>query len=97
MDEPTELRPIFIECPTCGNQGCDECGKTGKYQLTECPKKYVGSDLVGAINLAAYAMKGSWPVDGGTLNQSAWFLDLVQTLENEQNLIDRDIAERNNG
>ena len=50
--------------------------------------------MMEAINLAAYAMRGDWPIRGGMLDQSAWFVDLVSRLESEQNKIDKEIAER---
>jgi hypothetical protein len=38
------------------------------------------------------AIKGLLPIAGGTLDQSAWFIDLMQTLESEQNRIDNERA-----
>jgi hypothetical protein len=46
------------------------------------------------VNLAAYAMKGNWPIDGGLLNQSAWFFQFTQTLESTQNKIDNERLDR---
>lgn len=88
-----------IECTACNGLGaeCGSCGGDGFFRLEECPKKMIGQSLVGAINLASYAMKGQWPTTGGMLDQSAWFFDLVQTLESEQNRIDAERMDRNNG
>jgi hypothetical protein len=62
--------------------------------LTICAKRYVGSELVKAINLASLADK-HLPAAGGILDQSAWFVDLWTTIQNEQNKIDAErIAER---
>jgi hypothetical protein len=54
----------------------------------------LGERLITAVNLASYAMKGDWPGDGGLLSQSAWFFDLVQTLESTQNKIDNERMDR---
>lgn len=50
--------------------------------LSECPRQYVSS-LVDAINLASFADRGCFPSEGGLLNQSVSFLELVAVLENE--------------
>jgi len=46
-----------------------------------------------AIHYATYAEKGSMPIAGGLLDQSAWFTDLCSRLQNEQARIE---AERMN-
>jgi hypothetical protein len=79
----------------CSGTGkdCDYC-KEGVFSLSECPRRYVGVELTQAINYASLAIKGQWPVLGGVLDQSAWFVDLVQSLDSEQNAIDAERAER---
>ena len=72
----------------------EKCGEAGYWRLDHCPQKYIGGDMMEAINLAAYAMRGDWPIRGGMLDQSSWFVDLVSRLESEQNKIDKEIAER---
>ncbi len=62
--------------------------------MSECPKAFVGREMVEAINFAGWAMKGKWPVDGGLLEQSAWFVDMVGQLESAQNEIDAERANR---
>jgi hypothetical protein len=77
-----------------GGEQCTKC-KDGFWQLTECPKRYIGSELVEAINFAGYAIaKGWFPVEGGLLKQSSWFFDLITRLEQEQNLITQEQHER---
>lgn len=88
------MRPIEIECTQCNGKGCNDCGDVGAWLLDHCPQKFIGQDMMEAINLAAYAMRGDWPIVGGMLDQSAWFVDLVSRLESEQNRIDKEIAER---
>lgn len=42
------------------------------------------------VNLATLALKGSYPVAGGTLDQSAWFVNAMQTLDSDINRIDNE-------
>ncbi len=77
-----ELEELQIECPSCGEVGCEDCEQSGYFTLKECPRKFVGS-MVEAINIATFAERGCFPVDGGLLNQSCSFLELVAVLENE--------------
>jgi hypothetical protein len=51
-------------------------------------------ELVAAINFATHASAGLLPCAGGLLDQSAWFLDLLTTLNNEQNRIDAERIEK---
>ena len=54
--------------------------------------------MIEAINYAALASKGHFPVDGGTLDQSAWFIEAWKQLEQEQNTIEAEqMKRRNNG
>jgi hypothetical protein len=50
--------------------------------------------MTDAVNLAVLATKGSYPVDGGTLDQSAWFVQAMQTLESDINQIDNERSKR---
>lgn len=75
---------------------CQEC-EDGTFEIEGCPHEYVGNGILEAIPYATQAMKGNWPILGGTLQQSYWFLQFVGLLENEQNLIDAERAERQFG
>lgn len=88
-DEPSAEMPVEIACPGCNEAGCESCGDTGYFNLTECPQRYVGGELTEAINMAGMCGGGLWPVAGGLLDQSAWFVDLWQQLQSEQNKIDQ--------
>jgi hypothetical protein len=46
--------------------------------------------MTEAINLAGMCGSGDWPVEGGLLRQSAWFVSLKQALESEVNTIQND-------
>jgi len=48
----------------------------------------IGSELTEAINLAGMCGGGDWPVSGGLLAQSAWFISLKQMLDSERNQIE---------
>lgn len=70
-----------MECPACNGQGCDEC-TDGSVRITGCPNRYC-RDVIPAINLIDLFEKGLPPVAGGALDQSAWFLEAVTILGNE--------------
>jgi hypothetical protein len=50
--------------------------------------------MTDAVNLAVLATKGSYPAGGGTLDQSAWFIQAMQTLESDINQIDNERSKR---
>lgn len=65
---------------------CEHCVK-GVFELTECPRSFVGEEMTQAINLTAMCGKGDWPIAGGLLDQSAWFISLKQAMQQERNNI----------
>lgn len=58
--------------------------------LAKCPRAYVDAGMTELVNLATLALKGAYPVAGGTLDQSAWFIHAMQTLESDTNRIDNE-------
>jgi hypothetical protein len=50
--------------------------------------------MTDVVNIAALASKGSYPVAGGTLDQSAWFIQAMQTLESDINQLDNERSKR---
>ena len=93
--------PAGIECLSCNGSGeglkrskCDECGGTGVFELTECPRKFIGRSMTDEINLASWAQKGHLPEAGGMLDQPAWFVDMWGCLDQDQNQIEADIRKR---
>jgi len=75
-----------FSCPTCAGAGCEACDGTGKFMLTTCPHEFVGSDIPRMMRFAKFARDGSWPVAGGTLDQSEWFADFCRLLWSEQDI-----------
>ncbi len=92
LDRISESEYVEVECPCCNGAGCDQCSD-GQFRLTSCGRKFVGGEMVRAINLANMADR-HLPAAGGLLEQSAWFVDLWQTMGSEQALIDADRIER---
>lgn len=96
---PNEANGVEIECVTCDGSGmrgdvdCEDCKGFGYVEVDGCPRKYV-RELNAVINLAAMADKGTLPIAGGILDQSAWFVDMWQLLGSEQNRIDSDRIDR---
>lgn len=67
----------------CGGAGCGEC-KGGRFEIGECPKRYVDSDTWALIQAAELYEKGLAPVHGGTLDQTAWFLQAAECVWGER-------------
>lgn len=73
----------MVACPACEETGCQRCEHQGYFYLSECPKQLVDSELYRMTRLAAYLENGLPPVAGGSLDQSAWFMEFVSTLQLE--------------
>lgn len=82
----------MVGCPLCGERGCDQC-EDGYFQLDGCPRQYLGTEFIEAVNLAV-TPGGALPVAGGLLDQSHWFLQLKRTIDGECSRIESDRAER---
>lgn len=78
IDEPTPDCPIDLECPSCGEKGCEECDEKGRLTVTSCPLRAVPLHLFRSLDLAQIYRRGLPPIAGGALDQSAWFVDLCQ-------------------
>lgn len=84
----------MLECPICNGRGdCDECDD-GQWGLTGCPARFVDEEIQRAMWLARFAKDGTWPVAGGTLDQTQWFLDFCGFYWAEQA---RQLSEVSNG
>jgi hypothetical protein len=82
QDKGTKETPIEIECPKCDGEGCEECDG-GHIVIEGCPNTYCReiSNTVGLIDLYE---KGLPPVQGGSLDQSVWFVEAAKVLNNEE-------------
>lgn len=69
-----------------GERECEHCDH-GTFLLNQCPRTFVGEEMTKAINLAGMCGKGDWPMAGGLFEQSAWFIDLKQAIEQERRSI----------
>ena len=93
-DIVTEEDYALIDCPHCNGEQCEKCGGEGTFRLSQCPRSYVDASMTDVVNIAALASKGSYPVAGGTLDQSAWFIQAMQTLESDINQLDNERSKR---
>ena len=62
--------------------------------MTECPQSFIGSELIQDINIVEACNSGVMPVEGGLLNQSAYWFELKSRLESDKAKIEREQAER---
>ena len=77
----------------CSGDGCEHC-KDGYFELTECPSKYIGQELIADIGVIT-ASEHHLPVIGGVLDQSAWWYELRQLLKSEESRIQEEQSRRN--
>ncbi len=80
---------LVVQCPQCEGSGCDQCHRGG-IDIGRCPREYVGSKIARAVNIASQCGNGTWPIEGGLLRQSAWFMDLKNRLDSDEARIDRE-------
>lgn len=88
----SEAQPAEIECPACGGDGCSHCSD-GYFAVTECPSKYIGSELISDIQVVS-ASEHHLPVSGGLLDQSAWWFELRSLLRSEESRIQEEQSRR---
>ena len=81
----TDAEPIEFECPECNGSGCEQC-KDGVVNLHGCPNKFCRS-ITSTIPLIDLFHKGMPPIAGGSLDQSASFVDACQFFSTQENII----------
>jgi hypothetical protein len=84
---------LQIQCPICEGAGCKTC-QNGRYIIDRCPSQIVGADLQYAITIVGMAERGFLPEDGGSLDQSQWFLNLFSRMQSEINRIQSEEQEK---
>ena len=86
MDCPTPLEPALLKCPACAGKGCGECEDRGHLVIDGCPKKIVDAATWELLRHSRFAEKGLLPVEGGTLDQTQWFIaGLARVMNDRQN------------
>ena len=68
----------------CNNIGCKHCNDVGTFELTECPKKAITSDIWTFIEYADLYEKGIAPESGGALDQLYSFNVYARFIWNEK-------------
>lgn len=95
----TEMEPAVFECPVCGGEGetaagvCEACDG-GDFEVSQCPREFLGLDMIESINIAGSCSNGYMPVEGGLMDQSAWFISLWQALNSDQAKIQQEQIDR---
>lgn len=59
-------------------RACPDCHGTGRNVITQCPWKIIKASVLDVPMAADLAAKGSWPVGGGWLDQTASCLAAVR-------------------
>ena len=71
-----------MECTSCGGHGCDFCNGRGTITIEGCPYDEV-RDILGTIDMIELFERGQAPILAGVLDQSAWFINVVQHWKRE--------------
>lgn len=78
-DRPQEGEADYLQCPTCRGTGCSNC-KDGFIELTKCHNVEC-REMIDVASLIELFENGLPPVAGGSLDQTAWFLDAARELK----------------
>lgn len=77
------MTPLAADCPVCRGQGCDACGQTGRFEVTQCPLKWIEPEFWEMIEMVEFYDKGIAPVAGGLLDQTAYFVKFAAAVRGE--------------
>lgn len=64
-----------------GEAGCPSCGHAGEIEIPHCPGREVDAATRRLVQLCRFAGDGRMPVDGGVLDQTQAFLDVLEFYE----------------
>lgn len=79
MDEP-----LSLPCDCGGHDAaCAHCDGSGSIDVVGCPLAQVSDDVWDALELAELAEAGTWPVAGGTLDQTTSFTEAFGLIRGE--------------
>lgn len=83
-DQPTPHEIDRYPCPCSGlDSGCNRCSGSGMATLHTCPNRIVDRQTMAVIRYVGLAKEGTWPVAGGSLDQSQSFLDAFAVVTSE--------------
>ncbi len=71
---------LRLECDKCSGGGCESCEGRGWDMTSECPQQ-VARPMAKVVGLFDMADKGHLPINGGVLDQSAWFIEAYRYYE----------------
>lgn len=89
MEQEVIGQQLTIECPICGGGGCANCAN-GQFEMAQCPQEFC-REVVPALGLIDRFNAGQSPVDGGVLDQAAWFVEAANFVKNEDAIIKSEI------
>lgn len=81
-ESPTELEPIWVECPACDKQGCSVCDGSRGIKITGHYK--VPSWCWSVMTVADRYRKGIPPIAGGSLDQTNWINQVCEFVDVER-------------
>jgi hypothetical protein len=81
-EDPTEIEPVWIECPSCAKRGCGECEGKGRFKISGPIK--VPSWCWSVLTVSERYRKGVPPVAGGSLDQTNWINQVCDFVDGER-------------
>lgn len=84
VDAPSPESPVYIECPTCREAGCEHCNDTGRIEITTCPRTIPAAEDYEVIEAAELYEKGLPPIAGGSRDQARWFVSAARFVWSEK-------------
>lgn len=75
------------------DEKCPDCGGFGTFDIPHCPVFELDRNTAEFIQLARDADNGKWPVGGGSVDESASFMEAYRFYKSECNRCEREIRE----
>lgn len=72
-----------FECVSCGGRGCEKCNDTGVWTFDGCPHEIIERKTWTTLHLIDLATDGLWPMAGGSLDQTEWFMKAFSYMARE--------------
>ena len=81
-ETPSELEPVWVECPACGKRGCGDCDGIRGIRISGPIK--VPQWCWAVLTIAERYRKGVPPVAGGSLDQTNWINQACEFVDGER-------------
>lgn len=81
-ENPTELEPIWLQCPVCNKRGCSDCDGPRGVKLSG--PITVPQWCWSVLTVADRYRRGVPPIAGGALDQTNWINQVCEFIDVER-------------